>query len=100
MTPSTRKAAAAAETASSAGGGVSPAKVAQFNATVDEARSMARQAMRSNNQQNVQLAKNYDQYLKTLKDSMRGIQSDKEADKLTKQASQTRAYIQYLLRGQ
>jgi len=43
---------------------------------------MARQAMHSNNQQNVQLAKNYDQYLKTLKDSMRGIQSDKEADKL------------------
>jgi hypothetical protein len=54
--------------------------------------------MRSNNRQNVQLAKNYDKYLKTLKDSMRGIQSDKEADKLIKQASQTRAYIQYLSR--
>jgi hypothetical protein len=48
----------------------------------------------------VQLAKNYDQYLKTLKDSMRGIQSDKEADKLIKQANQTRAYIKYLLRAQ
>jgi hypothetical protein len=31
---------------------------------------------------------------------MRGIQSDKEADKLIKQASQTRAYIQYLVRQQ
>jgi hypothetical protein len=89
--------AAAAQTASSRGG-ISPAKLGQFNGIVDEGRSMAKQAMRSNNKQNAQMAKNYDQYLKTLKDSMRGIQSDKEADKLIKQASQTRAYIQYLLR--
>jgi non-specific serine/threonine protein kinase len=92
------KKAAAAQATLSEGGGVSPAKLAQFNATIDEARSMAKQAMRSSNSQNVQLAKNYDQYLKTLKDSMRGIDSDKEADKLIKQAGQTRAYIQYLLR--
>ena len=59
---------------------------------------MAKQAMRSSNEQNVQLAKNYDKYLKTLKDSMRGIQSDKEADKLIKQANQTKAYIQFLIR--
>jgi hypothetical protein len=59
---------------------------------------MAKQAMRSSNSQNVQLAKNYDQYLKTLKDSMRGVDTDKDADKLIKQANQTRAYIQYLLR--
>jgi non-specific serine/threonine protein kinase len=100
-TPPTTKAerkAAAAQMASSAGGGVSAAKLGQFNATVDEARSMAKQVMRSSNGQNVQLAKNYDQYLKTLKDSMRGVQSDKEADKLIKQANQTKAYIQYLLR--
>ena len=102
--PPTRKGernAATAATASSLSaksGGVSPAKLAQFNSTVDEARSMAKQVMRSGNGQNVQLAKNYDSYLKTLKDSMRGIQSDKEADKLTKQANQTKAYIQFLLR--
>jgi cell fate (sporulation/competence/biofilm development) regulator YlbF (YheA/YmcA/DUF963 family) len=54
--------------------------------------------MRSSNKQNADMAKNYDKYLKTLKDSMRGIQSDKEADKLIKQANQTRAYIQYLVR--
>jgi non-specific serine/threonine protein kinase len=81
-------------------GGVSPAKMAQFNATVDEARSLAKQAMRSSNRQNAQMAKNYDKYLKTLKDSMRGIESDKEADKLVKQANQTKAYIQFLLREQ
>ena len=99
-----RKTTAATETATSTedsgGGGVSAAKVAQFNSAVDDARSLARQAMRSNNRQNAQLAKNYDKYLKTLKDSMRGVQSDREADKLIKQAGQTRAYIQFLLREQ
>jgi hypothetical protein len=90
----------AASSAAEGGAGVSPAKQAQFNATVDEARSMAKQAMHSSNRENVQLAKNYDSYLKTLKESMRGIQSDKEADKLIKQANQTKAYIAFLLRQQ
>jgi serine/threonine protein kinase len=81
------------------GVGVSPAKVAQLNAIVDEARGMAKQAMRSSNSQNVQMAKDYDKYLKTLKDSMRGVESDREADKLIKQANQTKAYIQFLLRS-
>jgi non-specific serine/threonine protein kinase len=79
-------------------GGVSSATVAQFNATIDGARSMARDVMRSGSGQSVQLAKNYDQYLKTLKDSMRGIQSEREAQKLLKQANQTRAYIVFLQR--
>jgi len=92
--------AAATQASSSSGSGVSSTKLAQFNSIVDDGRSMAKQVIRSGNAQNVQLAKNYDQYLKTLKDSMRGIQSDKEADKLIKQASQTRAYIQYLVRQQ
>ena len=52
--------------------------------------------MRSGTPQNVQLAKNYDQYLKTLKDSMRGVQSEREAQKLLKQANQTRAYVVFL----
>jgi hypothetical protein len=103
-TPPTRngKAGNAAQASSNGGqtGGVSSAKLSQFNSIVDDGRSMAKQAMRSGNGQNAQLARNYDQYLKTLKDSMRGIQSDKEADKLIKQASQTRAYIKYLLRPQ
>lgn len=87
------------QSASSGGqsAGVSPAKLAQFDSTVDDARSMARQVMHSGNKQNADMAKNYDKYLKTLKDSMRGIQSDKEADKLIKEASQTRAYIKFLV---
>jgi serine/threonine protein kinase len=83
---------------SSSGGGVSPGKVAQLNAIVDEGRAMAKQVMRSGNSQNAQLARNYDSYLKTAKDSMRGVSSDKEADKLIKQASQTRAYITFLVK--
>ena len=57
---------------------------------------MARQVMRSGNGQNVQLAKNYDSYLKTLKASMGGIHSEKEAQKLLRQANQARAYIVFL----
>jgi serine/threonine protein kinase len=89
---------ATAEVTSTPEAGVSPATVAQFNSTIDDARSIARQVMHSDNQQSVQLARNYDQYLKTLKDSMRGIQSEREAQKLLKQANQTRAYIVFLQR--
>ena len=90
------KAASAMEAASSAAetGSVSPAKMAQFNAAVDDARALARQVMQSGSGQNVQTAKNYDKYLKTLKASMRGIHSDQEAERLIKQANQTKAYIQ------
>jgi hypothetical protein len=42
------------------------------------------------------MAKNYDSYLKNLKDSMRGVKTDKEADRLIKQANQTKAYIVFL----
>ena len=101
MTKAEKKAAAAEAAlaaSSSSSSGVSAAKLAQFNSIVDEGRSMAKQVMHSSNSQNIQLAKNYDQYLKTLKDSMRGVQSDKQADKMIKQASQTRAYLQFLVR--
>jgi hypothetical protein len=94
-----RRSATASQSASaSSDAGVSSATVSAFNATIDDARSMAKQVMRSGSAQNVQLAKNYDQYLKTLKDSMRGIQSEREAQKLLKQANQTRAYIVFLQR--
>jgi serine/threonine protein kinase len=78
--------------------GVSPATLAQFNSTVDGARAMARDVMRSGQGQNVDTAKNYDKYLKTLKDSMRGIQTEREAQRLLKQADQTRGYIASLQR--
>ena len=78
--------------------GVSPATLAQFNSTVDSARAMARDVMRSGQGQNVDTAKNYDKYLKTLKDSMRGIQTEREAQRLLKQADQTKGYIASLQR--
>jgi len=90
--------AAAAKTASTAPKPVSATKLAQFNTTVDNARALAKVAMRSRNRESVALAKNYDKYLKTLKNSGRGIKTDKEADALMKQANQTRAYIQFLLK--
>ena len=71
--------------------------MAQFNAVVDEGRSLARQVIGSNNSPaDVSMAKNYDKYLRTLKDSMRGVKSDRDADRLISQARQTKAYLVYL----
>ena len=79
-------------------GGVSPAKLSQFYSIVDDARGMAKRVMRSSNSQNASLARSYDANLKTLRDLIRGVNSDKDADRLIKQANQTRAYVQYLYR--
>jgi hypothetical protein len=87
---------AQAPSSASDAGGVSPAKLSQFYSIVDDARSMAKKVMRSGNSQNKALARSYDSNLKTLRDSIRGISSDKEADRLIKQANQTRAYVQFL----
>ena len=93
-----RKPAAAepSTTTSSASAGVSPAKLSQFYSIVDDARAQAKRVMRSGNSQNAALARNYDSNLATLRASIRGIDSDAEADRLIKQATQTRAYIQFL----
>jgi hypothetical protein len=88
----------ATQTASSSSGGVSSSKQAQFYSVVDDARSMAKKVMRSGNAQNAALARNYDSNLKTLRDSFRGIQSDKDADRLIKQATLTRSYVEFLSR--
>jgi serine/threonine protein kinase len=88
----------ATQTASSSSGGVSSSKQAQFYSVVDDARSMAKRVMRSGNAQNAALARNYDGNLKTLRDSFRGIQSDKDADRLIKQATLTRSYVEFLTR--
>ena len=85
-------------TASSNSGGVSPGKLSQFYSIVDDARSQAKRVMRSGNSQNAALARNYDGNLKTLRDSIRGVNSDKEADRLIKQATLTRSYVEFLAR--
>src|SRR6185295_10348519 len=98
----TKSASASSSSSSSASesssGGVSSAKLSQFYGIVDSARGMAKQVMRSGNSQNAQLARSYDANLKTLRDSIRGVNSDKEADRLIKQATQTRAYVQFLVK--
>ena len=96
----TSTATAQTNTVESNGGGVSQAKLSQFYSIVDDARAQARRVMRSGNSQNAQLARTYDSNLKTLRASMGGIKSDKEADRLIKQAQQTRAYVQFLARQQ
>jgi non-specific serine/threonine protein kinase len=89
--------ASAASTSSAAETGtVSAAKLSQFYSIIDGALSMTKRVIRSGNGQNAALARTYDANLRTLRDSMRGIQSDKEADRLIKQASQTRAYVEFL----
>ena len=96
----TTTAAAASNAVSSDSGGVSSAKLSQFYSIVDDARGMAKRVMRSGNSQNAALARSYDANLKTLRDSIRGIQSDRDADRLIKQANQTRAYVQFLYKQQ
>lgn len=98
--PAVKTETAAASTATTA---VSPAKIAQFNAIIDGARGMAKQVIRmgdrssnATRKSNAALARNYDKYLANLKDSGRGVKTDKEADRLIKQANQTRAYIVFL----
>jgi len=96
---------ATTETLSSAAEtGVSPSKMAQFNGIIDSGRSMAKQVIQMGSgsrasqtrKANAQLARNYDKSLAVLKDSMRGVKSDREADRLIKQANQTKAYIVFL----
>jgi non-specific serine/threonine protein kinase len=98
-TPKPGKSATSSTSApSSSSGGVSPAKLAQLDSIVDDARSMAKRVMRSSNSANASLARNYDSNLKTLKASARGVSSDRDLDRLIKQANQTRAYVQFLVK--
>jgi serine/threonine protein kinase len=103
-TAATAKTPAKTETATTASStSLSPAKIAQLNSIIDSARSMAKQVIRmgggganATRKTNAGLARNYDSYLANLKDSGRGVKTDKEADRLIKQANQTKAYIVFL----
>ena len=82
---------------------LSSGKIAQLNGVIDGARSMAKSVMRmgdhtsnATRKTNAGLARNYDNYLAKLRDSGRGVKSDKEADRLIKEANQTKAYIVFL----
>jgi serine/threonine protein kinase len=103
-TAATAKPTAKTETAAAASStGLSPGKVGQLNSIIDGARGMAKAVIRmgdhssnATRKANAGLARNYDKYLANLKDSARGVKSDKEADRLIKQANQTKAYIVFL----
>jgi non-specific serine/threonine protein kinase len=85
-----------ATAASTAAG--SAAKIRQLQSIVDDGRAMASQVIRKGTPENVQLARGYDRYLTTLRDSSRGVRSDRDADRMIGQAKQTRAYLQYLVK--
>jgi hypothetical protein len=81
---------------------VSANKAAQVRSVIASGRSRAKQviAMGSSGSEtrkaNAKLAKNYDKYLASLSDSMRGARTDREVDQLLKQANQTKAYVDFL----
>ncbi len=91
---------APAEVAASSSKGLSSAKSSQFAVIVEEGRRLATRVTRGggSSKANVQLAKSYEKYLINLKDSMRGVTSDKEADRLIAQAKQTSAYLTFLVK--
>ena len=65
---------------------------------------MARQVLRFEKtgtpaqKENAKLARNYDRYLVNLKDSFRGVTSDREADRLIADAKKTNAYLAFLVK--
>ena len=83
---------------------LSASKTSQFNSVIDSGRSMARQVIRyertgtAAQKENAKLARNYDRYLVSLKDSFRGVKSDREADRLISDARKTNAYLTFLVK--
>jgi non-specific serine/threonine protein kinase len=95
---------ASTNTSASSSTSLSPSKTAQFNSVIDSGRSMARQVIRFEKtgtpaqKENAKLARNYDRYLVNLKDSFRGVTSDREADRLIADARKTNAYLTFLVK--
>jgi hypothetical protein len=96
--------AATASTPPSAAAAALPSanKAAQVRSVVASARSRAKQVIAMGNgggdvrKANAKLARNYDRYLASIADSMRGARTDRELDQLLKQANQTKAYVDFL----
>lgn len=94
---------------------LSPATASQFQSIISDGRDMAKQVIRMGEasrpggtpeqkqahdllRANMRLARSYDSSLVTLRDSFRGVRSDKEAARLIQQARQTRAYLVFLVK--
>lgn len=119
-TPTAPKATAAtaAPTAStvSASAEASSSQLNQLKSIINDGKGMAKDVIRmgerkprsgatdaekqgyQTRKQNAALARNYDSYLSQIRDSSRGVSSGRDADRLIKQASQTRAYLVFLVR--
>jgi len=111
------RAAAAAPAAAASDGDATPAQLSQIQSIVSEGRGMAKDVMRMADKRpgsgatdaekqayqkrkaNADLARGYDKYLAQIRDSSRGVKTSKDADRLIKQASQTRAYLTFLVRS-
>jgi non-specific serine/threonine protein kinase len=114
VTP-TRAATSTAPAASSDGEATS-AQLSQLQSIVSDGRGMAKDVIRMADRKpgsgatdaekqayqarkaNADLARGYDKYLASIRDSSRGVKSGRDADRLIKQASQTRAYLTFLVR--
>ena len=115
-TTPTRAAAASAASSSSVEGDATSAQLGQLQSIISDGRGMAKDVMRmadrkpgsgatdaekqayQQRKSNAALARNYDKYLASIRDSSRGVKSARDADRLIKQASQTRAYLTFLVR--
>lgn len=104
-TTQTQSATAATATMAPAAAAPSPPsanKAAQVRSVVASARNRAKQVIAMGNgggdvrKANAKLARNYDKYLASIADSMRGARTDREVDQLLKQANQTKAYVDFL----
>ena len=115
-TAPTRAATASAASPSSVEGEATSAQLSQLQSIISDGRGMAKDVMRmadrkpgsgasdaekqayQQRKSNAALARNYDKYLASIRDSSRGVKSARDADRLIKQASQTRAYLTFLVR--
>ena len=114
--PTAQTRAAAPATTISADAAATSAQLGQLQSIISDGRGMAKDVIRMADRKpgsgatdaekqayqarkaNADLARGYDKYLAQIRDSSRGVKSGRDADRLIKQASQTRAYLTFLVR--
>jgi serine/threonine protein kinase len=115
-TTPTRAAPTNTAAAASMEGEATSAQLSQLQSIISDGRGMAKDVIRmadrkpgsgasdaekqayQQRRSNAALARNYDKYLASIRDSSRGVRTARDADRLIKQASQTRAYLTFLVR--
>jgi non-specific serine/threonine protein kinase len=115
-TTATRAATTTAAPTVSADAEATSAQISQIQSIVSDGRGMAKDVIRMADRRpgsgatdaekqayqvrkaNADLARGYDKYLASIRDSARGVRTGRDAERLIKQASQTRAYLTFLVR--